>query len=36
MPEARLVTFEHSAHAPFYEEPELFNAELDKFISSLD
>jgi non-heme chloroperoxidase len=36
MPQARLVTFEHSGHAPFYEEPALFNAELDAFISSLD
>lgn len=36
MPQARLVTFEHSGHTPFYEEPDLFNTEPDEFISSLD
>ncbi len=33
IPNARLVIFEESAHAPFYEEPERFNAELTRFIS---
>jgi pimeloyl-ACP methyl ester carboxylesterase len=33
IPNAELVVFEHSAHAPFYEEPALFNQVLERFIS---
>jgi pimeloyl-ACP methyl ester carboxylesterase len=32
MPDARLVVFKNSSHCPFLEEPERFNAEVDKFI----
>jgi len=32
VPGAVLVVFEESAHAPFYEEPELFNETLVRFI----
>lgn len=35
MPNARLVVFENSSHCPFLEEPERFNAEVDRFIQSL-
>ena len=34
IPDARLVTFEESAHMPQIEEMALFNQTLDKFISS--
>ena len=30
--QGRLVIFEHSAHVPFYEEPEEFNSILEGFI----
>jgi pimeloyl-ACP methyl ester carboxylesterase len=33
VPRGELVIFEHSAHAPFYEEPELFNQVLERFIT---
>lgn len=33
VPNARLVIFEESAHAPFYEEPDRFNAELARFMA---
>lgn len=33
VPGARLAIFEKSAHAPFYEEPELFNQVLERFIT---
>ena len=32
VPQGQLVIFEHSAHAPFYEEPEEFNGVLERFI----
>ena len=32
IPNGRLVIFEHSAHAPFYEEPEEFNRVLEAFV----
>ena len=32
VPNGRLVVFEHSAHAPFYEEPEEFNRVLEEFL----
>jgi non-heme chloroperoxidase len=32
VPGGELLVFENSAHAPFYEEPELFNEALDAFI----
>ena len=32
IPQGRLVVFEHSAHAPFYEEPEEFNRVLEAFL----
>jgi non-heme chloroperoxidase len=35
IPDARLVMFEDSGHAPFWDEPERFDAELDGFIRSL-
>jgi pimeloyl-ACP methyl ester carboxylesterase len=35
IPQARLVMFEHSGHAPFWDEPERFNDELEGFIRSL-
>lgn len=35
IPDARLVVFEASGHAPFYEEPERFNAELTAFVEAL-
>jgi pimeloyl-ACP methyl ester carboxylesterase len=34
-PDARLVVFENSGHAPFYDEPDRFNAEVAAFIDSL-
>ena len=33
VPHGELVIFEKSAHAPFYEEPELFNQVLERFIT---
>jgi pimeloyl-ACP methyl ester carboxylesterase len=33
VPRGELVIFEQSAHAPFYEEPELFNQVLERFIT---
>jgi non-heme chloroperoxidase len=33
IPDARLVMFDHSGHAPFWDEPDLFNTELDRFIA---
>jgi non-heme chloroperoxidase len=33
IPDARLVIFEESAHAPFYEEPGRFNEELLRFLA---
>ncbi len=35
LPEARIVTFERSGHAPHMEEPELFNATIRDFAASL-
>jgi len=35
MPDARLVTFEESGHAPFWDEADRFNAELETFIAGL-
>ena len=35
MSHARLVTFEDSGHAPFWDEADRFNAELDGFIQGL-
>jgi non-heme chloroperoxidase len=35
IPGARLVMFERSGHGPFWDEPDLFNTELDRFIASL-
>ena len=32
VPNGSLVVFEHSAHAPFYEEPDRFNEVLERFI----
>lgn len=32
VPKGELVVFEHSAHAPFYEEPDRFNEVLERFI----
>jgi pimeloyl-ACP methyl ester carboxylesterase len=32
VPQGRLVIFEHSAHVPFYEEPDRFNEVLERFI----
>ncbi|MGH8941877.1 MAG: alpha/beta fold hydrolase, partial [Acidimicrobiia bacterium] len=32
VPNGRLVVFEQSAHAPFYEEPEEFNRVLEEFL----
>jgi pimeloyl-ACP methyl ester carboxylesterase len=34
-PDARLVVFENSGHAPFYDEPDAFNAELARFVDGL-
>ena len=31
--QGRLVIFEHSAHVPFYEEPDRFNEVLERFIN---
>jgi pimeloyl-ACP methyl ester carboxylesterase len=36
IPGARLVMFDHSGHGPFWDEPERFNAEVDRFIAFLD
>ena len=33
VPNGELVVFEHSAHAPFYEEPDRFNEVLERFIA---
>jgi pimeloyl-ACP methyl ester carboxylesterase len=33
VPNGRLVIFEKSAHAPFYEEPEEFNRVLEQFLA---
>jgi pimeloyl-ACP methyl ester carboxylesterase len=33
VPSGDLVVFERSAHAPFYEEPDLFNQVLEQFIA---
>jgi pimeloyl-ACP methyl ester carboxylesterase len=35
MPDARLVVFEDSGHAPFWDEPERFNTEVERFIAGL-
>jgi pimeloyl-ACP methyl ester carboxylesterase len=35
MPDARLVVFDDSGHAPFWDEAERFNDELERFIASL-
>jgi pimeloyl-ACP methyl ester carboxylesterase len=35
IPGARLVMFDDSGHAPFWDESERFNAELDTFVRSL-
>lgn len=35
VPNAQLAVFEHSAHAPFIEEPDLFNERLLEFIDQL-
>jgi pimeloyl-ACP methyl ester carboxylesterase len=35
MPDARLVLFEKSGHAPFWDEADRFNAELERFIADL-
>jgi non-heme chloroperoxidase len=35
MPDGRLVIFEKSGHAPFWEEADRFNAELERFIADL-
>jgi non-heme chloroperoxidase len=35
IPDARLVLFDNSGHAPFYEEPDRFNAELAAFVDEL-
>lgn len=35
IPDARLVTFENSGHAPFYEEPDKFNMAVTDFVSGL-
>jgi non-heme chloroperoxidase len=32
---SKLVIFEHSCHCPFWEEPDLFNETVDRFIKSL-
>jgi hypothetical protein len=29
------VTFDHSGHSPFWEEPEKFNAELGRFVDAV-
>jgi len=36
VPQGRLVIFEHSAHAPFYEEPEEFNRVLEAFLDQTE
>ncbi|HLH65393.1 MAG TPA: alpha/beta hydrolase [Solirubrobacteraceae bacterium] len=36
IPGARLELFEHSSHAPFWEEAERFNAVLTRFLQTLD
>jgi non-heme chloroperoxidase len=36
IPNARLVIFDESGHAPFWEEADQFNAELDGFIQGLN
>jgi len=33
IPGSELVTFEHSSHSPFWEEPDKFNAELARVVS---
>jgi pimeloyl-ACP methyl ester carboxylesterase len=35
MPDARLVLLEDSGHAPFWDEAERFNAEVERFIAGL-
>ena len=35
LPQAQMVVFEQSGHCPFLEEPERFNREVDRFLSSL-
>jgi transposase len=35
MPDARLVIFEDSGHAPFWDEPDRFNDEVESFIARL-
>ena len=35
MPDARLVMFDESGHAPFWDEADRFNAELERFIAGL-
>ena len=32
---ARLEVFEASSHCPFFEEPEAFNAALERFLAEL-
>jgi len=34
IPNARLVTCEQSGHAPFYDEPEKFNATIAEFVDN--
>jgi pimeloyl-ACP methyl ester carboxylesterase len=34
IPDARLELFEHSSHAPFWEEPERFNDVLEEFVAT--
>jgi len=36
VPHGRLVVFEHSAHVPFYEEPERFNQVLESFLDQTE
>ncbi len=36
VPQGRLVVFENSAHAPFYEEPEEFNRVLEAFLDQTE
>jgi pimeloyl-ACP methyl ester carboxylesterase len=33
--DSTLVTFDHSGHSPFWEEPEKFNAELGRFVDAV-
>jgi pimeloyl-ACP methyl ester carboxylesterase len=34
-PDARLAVFEESGHAPFYDEPDAFDAQLAQFVDSI-